>query len=493
MRKKPNSYPLAGLSMTTCEQSEPPATLPPVKSARLSAELFTIPVEDGYLIYAPLRQAAFLTNAEVVNFIADLQAGHVNTSLPDYEALLEFLRRLEIVDAGYECKPITTFTGPPKPTLVSLFITTACNLRCSYCFASAGDTPVRVMPLDVAKRGIDFVIANAVELRRDQIEISYHGGGEPRLNWATLTGSYDYAVQEAAAHGLKVEASLATNGVMPDHKIGWVIQHISGVSLSFDGLPEVHDAHRVDAHGKGTAASVIQTIRRFDEAKFPYGLRLTVTRENIEKMEASVRFICQNFKPKRIVLEPAFLMGRWREAPATETEDFIAGFRAAQTAAQEFGREILFSGVRLDLLSNHFCGSTKDSFGLTADGSVSACYETFMPENEWSKVFFYGRYVPEEGTYEFNMPVLESLRRQSVEHRPFCHGCFAKWTCSGDCYHKLLCVNGDSEFRGSDRCHVTRELTKDQILDRIGKAGGLIWHEERKENNGKIQGKEMLI
>jgi uncharacterized protein len=312
------------------------------------------------------------------------------------------------------------------------------------------------------------------------------------VNWATLTGSYDYAVQQATARGLKVQASLATNGVMPEHKIDWVIKHINGVSLSFDGLPEVHDAHRVDTHGKGTAASVIHTIRRFDEANFPYGLRLTVTREHIPKMEASVRFICQNFKPQRIVLEPAFQMGRWREAPTAETEDFIAGFRAAQAAAQEFGQEILFSGARLNLLSNHFCGITQDSFGLTADGSVSGCYENFMPENEWSKVFFYGRYAPEKKTYEFNLPVLERLRGQTVEHRAFCQGCFAKWTCSGDCYHKSLTVNGDGEFQGSDRCHITRELTKDQILDRIRKAGGLFWHEERKVADGRIQGKEML-
>jgi hypothetical protein len=42
----------------------------------LSAEIFTIPLEEGrHLVYAPLRRAAFVANAATVNALADLQAG----------------------------------------------------------------------------------------------------------------------------------------------------------------------------------------------------------------------------------------------------------------------------------------------------------------------------------------------------------------------------------------------------------------------------------
>jgi uncharacterized protein len=457
---------------------------------RLSAELFLIPVEDSYLVYAPLRQAAFLANNRVVNLLADLQEGELGTG-PDVGDWLEFLRRLEIVDGGEEARPITTHSGTPKPTTVTLFLTTACNLRCKYCYASAGDTPTRVMPPEVARRGIDFVIGNAVELGRPEIEIAYHGGGEPTVNWRTLTESHEYAVERAAAHGLRVRAALATNGVMTDAKIDWVIGHLEGVSLSFDGLPEVHDANRLTILGQGSSEAVVHTIRRFDAADFNYGLRLTVTREHIPKLEASIRYVCANFRPQRIQVEPAYQLGRWRDAPSAETADFIAAFRAAQATACLFGQEIQFSGARVGTLSNHFCGITQDSFCLTADGNVSACYETFLEENEWAKTFFYGSYEPAQQTYRFNLPVLDHLRQQTVEHRDFCQGCFAKWSCGGDCYHKALTVNGDGEFAGSDRCHIIRELTKDQILAKIAAAGGLFWHEPRSDSI-RSSGKEVL-
>jgi uncharacterized protein len=191
-------------------------------------------------------------------------------------------------------------------------------------------------------------------------------------------------------------------------------------------------------------------------------------------------------------VEPAYQLGRWREAPSAETAEFIAGFRAAQAAALEYGHEISFSGARVGTLSNHFCGITQDSFCLTADGNVSACYEEFLEESEWARTFFYGTYVTEEKTYRFNLPVLNNLRQQTVEHRAFCQGCFAKWTCGGDCYHKSLTVNGGGEFAGSDRCHIIRELTKDQILTKIIQAGGMFWHEARHDLT-RAQGKEILL
>lgn len=454
---------------------------------RISAELFTIPVEGAHLVYAPLRQAGFVANGATVNRIADLLAGR---EIED-ATLVEFLRRLEIVDAGEERRPIRSYSGSPKPTEVTLFLTTACNLRCRYCYASAGDTPTRVMPLEVARRGIDFIVANALELGKPAIEVNYHGGGEPTVNWKTLTGSYEYASATAKQAGLELQASLATNGVMPGEKLEWILSHLQSMSLSFDGLPQVHDAHRIRISGAGSSSDVVRTIRRLDEASFDYGLRLTVTREHIASLEASIEYICSRFRPRAIQVEPSYQLGRWRDAPSAETQEFIAAYRAARATARRHGQDIQFSGARLGLLSNHFCGVTQDSFCLTADGNVSGCYETFFEQNEWAKVFFYGAYDESVRGYRFDRDKLEHLRAQSVEQRPFCQGCFAKWSCGGDCYHKSLAVNGPGEFKGSDRCHIIRELTKDQILERIAAAGGLFWHEEA-TSAGEARGKEML-
>jgi hypothetical protein len=37
----------------------------------------------------------------------------------------------------------------------------------------------------------------------------------------------------------------------------------------------------------------------------------------------------------------------------------------------------------------------------------------------------------------------------------------------------------DGEFAGDPRCEITRALTLDQIVEKIGKSGGTVWAEAR--------------
>jgi uncharacterized protein len=238
----------------------------------------------------------------------------------------------------------------------------------------------------------------------------------------------------------------------------------------------VHDRHRVTPGGGGSSARVIDTLRHFDQAGFPYGLRMTVTRDQIPLLPESVEFVCAQFCPEAIQVEPAYQLGRWRESPSAETAEFIAAFREARARAARFGKQIRFSAARLDTLTNHFCGVTQDSFCLTPDGNVSACYEAFSEAIPSAARFIYGKPEGASG-YQFDGERLAHLRGQAVQHREWCRGCFAKWHCAGDCYHKSVALSGSPEFRGSDRCHIARELTKDQILERIEQSGGMFWHE----------------
>lgn len=463
----------------------------------VSGETFVVPVDkDKYLVYAPLRRAAFVANPRVVNLLSAIKEGRYEAGNdPGGDGLVEFLRRVEILDAGPEFVPNKKYSGIPSPTSLTLFLTTTCNLRCTYCYASAGETPAKSMALEVAKRGIDFVAANAVEKGEHTFEINYHGGGEPTGNWHVMTESLAHARKRAVELGLgPPTASTASNGVLKDEQIDWIIANLNGgVSVSYDGLPSAHDRHRLTVLGHGSSGRVMHTLKRFDAAGYPYGIRVTVTADQISQLPESVEFICSHFGAQRIQVEPSYPLGRWRGAPSAETSNFIAAYRLAQAKAAAHGREIFFSGARLGTLTNHFCGVSQDTFALSPDGNVSACYEVFSEDNPLADVFFYGQPGDTESGYRFNLPALDHLRGQSVQHREFCQGCFAKWTCAGDCYHRAVSVTGELEFQGTDRCHIIRELTKDQILSKIAASGGLFWHEAPSVTGSPARGKESLL
>lgn len=240
----------------------------------LSAEIFVIPIDPShYLVYAPLRRSAFVGTAGVVNLLADLREGKEWPVGVGHTAR-QFFRELRLVDSGPESPDRDSV---PNPTSVTLFLTTACNLRCTYCYASAGDGPTKFMSLETAKSGIDFIARNASESGQQTIQVGYHGGGEPTLHWSVMQASHAYARGVAAARGLSLSASTSTNGMISDTHADWIISNFQGATISFDGVPALHDLNRVTPSGSGSSERVMRTMRRFDEAGFSYGVRLTVT------------------------------------------------------------------------------------------------------------------------------------------------------------------------------------------------------------------------
>ena len=274
-----------------------------------------------------------------------------------------------------------------------------------------------------------------------------------------------------------MRSSLATNGVLSDERIDWIAANLRGVSLSCDGLPADHDRCRPAVDGVGSSERVAHTLRRFDAAGFSYGIRLTVTAEHIATLADSVEYLCAEFRPVSIHIEPVYALGRGAAAASAESDEFIAAYRAAARRASAHGRPLHFSGARVGTLTNHFCGVSQDNFCLSTGGNVTACHEAFGEDNRWASVFFYGRPAAGGDGYDFDPAALAHLRSQMVGNRAHCRSCFAKWSCGGDCYYKWLVSTGGGEFSGSPRCHIIRELTKDQILEKIEASGGLFWHE----------------
>jgi uncharacterized protein len=128
---------------------------------QLSAEIYSIQLDDRrYLIYAPLRGSALLADAAGAAVLHAVKNGG-STAAVSASANIDLLRRLHSINDAAESPSLSTMSGTPLPTAITLLLTTACNLRCRYCYASTGARQAEFMSLETAKRGIDFIALNA--------------------------------------------------------------------------------------------------------------------------------------------------------------------------------------------------------------------------------------------------------------------------------------------------------------------------------------------
>jgi uncharacterized protein len=435
---------------------------------RLVEELFVIPDGEKFLLYAPLRGSVAVVNSSVVKALQEVHAGtrRLDPGLPFFH---------ELVQVGIAVPAESAVISMPPPHVdrafdphgVSLFLTTECSMRCTYCYASAGDR-ASMMPWEVAKAAIDWIADHVQRRGRRDFYVMFHGGGEVMIAASLAKRCVAYVRSLASEKALSVSIEAGLNGVTNPAMADWVLENVDGATVSLDGTPEIHDAQRPLTNGDGSFELVARTLRRMDEAHFRYGLRITVTPESLAALPSSVRYICRTFGARVIQAEPVFDVGRAaaNHIPAIEPQAFVNAFRAARTIARKFGRELRYSGARLSGGST-FCKVAGESFAVNPEGLVTSCYEVSSADDPRSSLFIYGRFDRVSGRFEFDDERLRRLRTLTVQHKPQCQGCFCKWHCAGDCSAKLAQLGDAWDASRSPRCHMNRELTKDLILQEL--------------------------
>lgn len=163
-------------------------------------------------------------------------------------------------------------TREPKaaaPALLVIWITTDCNLRCRYCYASGGDKP-EYMPWEVAKRALNLIGPD------HQFKVQF-AGGEPLLNLGLIEKVLAYT------HGWKVRHQIQTNGTLLDAPTARFLKRAGvAVGVSLDGVPEVNDRLRPFANGEGSTAAAVAGIRQAGAAGIRLGMTTVLSEENVE-------------------------------------------------------------------------------------------------------------------------------------------------------------------------------------------------------------------
>ncbi|MGL5315598.1 MAG: radical SAM protein [Peptostreptococcaceae bacterium] len=145
-------------------------------------------------------------------------------------------------------------------TKIALILTTACNMRCKYCFESEQDYKPLFMSKDVIETTIEkFIGSDMVDPNLARIELF---GGEPLLDLDQIKTVYD-AISKYNKAGRRVEVWITSNMFKTDKRI---LEYINNqnvptkitASVVFD--KECHDLDRVDCAGNGTYDQVYANI-----------------------------------------------------------------------------------------------------------------------------------------------------------------------------------------------------------------------------------------
>ena len=393
-----------------------------------------------YILYRPLAGLALVGNRAMAALASALLRNEPAPVTQMQREPVEFLRSIGFLE------PDPPAPGSPsepfQPTLAVLLLTNQCQLRCTYCYAAAGEGKRQELSFELGRAAIQAVFENAQRIEAPFFEVSFHGGGEPVLAWQGLRDCTNFARQ--LPH--RSQLTLTTNGIWSEEQCGWIIDHLDGLTLSLDGRPETQNRQRPLASGDGSFRHAMRSVSVLDRHKFQYSIRLTAT-EPFESLADEVRFLCSETGCQTFQVEPAFNLGRGGHGQP-DLEQGRAFSRACLEAievAAQTGRYLFFSGARLGMVTNAFCTAPYQGLIVNANGDLVTCYEIASNDHRLAELSTIGQII--DGAVQVDQERRAKLLSTLIERRAACQDCFCYWSCAGNCYPRAFGAGEDGHLQ----------------------------------------------
>jgi uncharacterized protein len=349
---------------------------------------------------------------------------------------------------------------------LELMVTHACNMRCRYCYGAEESAEWKSAPhlygattsgmsLDTAIRGVDFLFEASG--RQKELSIVFFGG-EPLLEYSLMEKIVPYIREREKEKGKKVDLSLSTNGLLlSDAVVRFLVNNRIGCQISIDGPKDIQDSNRCLPNGKGSYEYILPGVKRLIDARHnKVPARVTVAHSNVKLAETLKHLLSLGFGS--VHMSP--VIGRKGDTPVTHED--VEEIKKQQEAIAVFLVKSLRNNRRFNY-SNlvrfirqtrvikeriaHYCGAGRTYFALSQDGGFYPCH----------------RFV---GMEEFRMGDIHagidlSLQKKildfTVDNRPGCKDCWARYLCGGGCWKHAVDMNGCLEVPDNDlSCEITR-------------------------------------
>ena len=421
--------------------------------------LTALPIEDKYLLHAPLFGINAFSNKEAVKALqASLLAGASHEPRPG--PLSSFIEEFD--------KDPLPEPGPPQselsPPFLGIITTRSCNSRCLYCDFGAAEAPKRSMSLQTASSVVDWYSGILKKQEREMLEIHFFGG-EPMAAPKVVQVVVHRAREVAAREGQIPFFEISTNGIVSKPLLGFLGDYFNTVVLSLDGPENIQNLHRPLRGGRDSFKKAYATAKYLSESSAELVLRACISNANIDKMEEITYWFCEAFNPSKINFEIMQPGKRAEEAGLFSPGpfEFAVNFIKARRAAESYGIPVIYASDLGGEPVYSSCPVGKDTIIIDPDGRISSCY--LLPD-KWLEAGLnleFGR-IQDNGEVAIDSSSVNRIRQIAL-NKPRCENCFCRWSCAGGCHVGNSYPGCSSSY--SDYCIQTRIISACTILSQL--------------------------
>ncbi|AEY67466.1 radical SAM protein [Clostridium sp. BNL1100] len=376
-------------------------------------------------------------------------------SRDELDGILEKMSKYNFITSGVLPK------GEPSPKLtndistLTLLVTQACNLRCSYCYGEDGSyNDNGIMDIQTAKKAVDFLLTKT---HQDKVSVCFFGG-EPLLNFTLIKEIVSYCREKERETQKRIAFSMTTNGTKINEEISkYIVENSIRLQISIDGDRATHDTNRYYSDKTGSHHNVIKNTEYLRNLGL-LDARATVTGKNMDLV--STYNYLKSIGFKGVTLSPAFnllsdgeydlLADAYREL-YLYFEKFIKNREFDKVLENKsFMQEI--NQINSAMKRRVSCGVGRNLYAVDIHGNLFPC-QRFVSNKDFKVGSIYEN---DDGQEEF-------VSKINIDNYEKCASCWVRNLCVSGCSHNNLSSTGDVNLPYEPFCKFTRKVKKEVI------------------------------
>lgn len=339
--------------------------------------------------------------------------GEVLKSLSSAEEQKSYIKLLSAVMA----REFAGLDETPQPEwvqgykMLNIYLTNACNLRCTHCFMRAG----KRLANELSKEEWLLVLTEFKECDGQALTLT---GGEPLMN-------PNFVEIIECAHKLGLQITVLTNGLLwTEELIDRLSPMLAEVQISIDGAD---DASNAKVRKAGIFETLVEHVIRFSRNGVRVSVATTFTNDNIDAADEYVKLVdrINDATGSKVIfkLTKKLLPGRKKHYTEEQNKAYETRIQQLEDLLDENAKfENFMDGHRPNLVARN-CGF--GGLSISADGNVYFCNRVLeiVPQGN----------VKELGLRCFLEKGEQAHYETGVEHVTPCSTCAIRYICGGGC------------------------------------------------------------
>ncbi|HPM24666.1 MAG TPA: radical SAM protein [Phycisphaerae bacterium] len=342
---------------------------------------------------------------------------------------------------------------------LTLHLTTACNMRCSYCYAPPHDGAP--MSDEIGRQALDL----AARLTSDSCGVVFFGG-EPLLCKDRIASLVAYARHLEHNRAGRFHFKITTNGLLLDAAfLEFAVRNDILIAMSLDGVRQAHDQHRRLAGGGPTFDVLVERLKMLLSVRPYSSVLMAVNPDTARYLADSVAFLLD--LGCRYLIVSLNYAADWQEADFRVLGKQFKRLGKLYVQWTRAGRKFYLSPFEVKL-SSHInqhcwrkerCELAERQLSVDPQGYLFPCvqFPRAGPDSRWC-IGHVSRGIDDDAR--------RRIHDESEAEKAFCRECTLKERCHNTCgclnWQTTGTINGISPVL----CRYEQMLTP--IADRVG-------------------------